>query len=164
MGRVLPRHGPRGRPLNSVVSRQLIVARAKFQDILEAFEFVSSGEPTENEAFLSKETGAIHWHSEYGEDFEALPSDIDEDDKYLCIPHKKDLGLGKRLAIGFAEDFLAGDRVKVRGIFSRRGAYARFKDLLEERGMLERWYEYEASAQKEALLGWCAENGVEIDG
>lgn len=118
----------------------------------------------ENEAFLSKETGAIHWHSEYGDDFDERPSDIDEDDKYLSIPHKKDLGLGKRLAIRFTEDFLADDLGKVREIFSRSGAYARFKDLLEVRGMLDRWYEYEASAQKEALLEWCAENGVEIDG
>jgi len=140
------------------------VARAKFQDIWEAFEFVSFGEATENEAFLSRETGLIYWHSEHGDDFEELPSDIDEENKYFSIPHKKDLGLGKRLAIRFAEDFLADDLGKVREIFSRSGAYARFKDLLEERGMLERWYEYEASAQKEALLGWCAENGVEIDG
>ena len=152
------------RPLNSIVSHQLIVVRAKFQEVLDAFEFVSAGQPMEHEAYLSKETGAIYWHSENGDDDEDLPSDIDESDKYLSIPHKKDLGLGKRLATRFAEDFLADDLGKVREIFGHRGAYARFKDLLEERGMLNRWYEYEAAAQKAALLEWCDANEVEIDG
>jgi len=155
---IVPRRSTKSLAIN------LVVARAKFQDIWEAFEFVSSGDPTENEAFLSRETGVIHWHSEYADGVEELPSDIGEENKYFSIPHKQDLGLGKRIAIRFAEDFLADDLGKVREIFSRRGAYARFKDLLDERGMLERWYEYEASAQKEAVLGWCAENGVEIDG
>jgi hypothetical protein len=140
------------------------VARAKFNDVLDAFEFVSFGPPMEHAAYLSTETGAIYWHSEFGDNFEELPPDIDAEGKYLSIPHKNDLGLGKRLAIAFAEEFLADDVGKVRAIFGRRGAYARFKDLLEQRGMLNRWYEFEASAQKEALLRWCRENGVDVDG
>ena len=118
----------------------------------------------EHAAYLSKETGAIYWHSEFGDNFEELPADIDEEDKYVSIPHKNDLGLGKRLAIEFAEVFLAEDVRKVREIFSRGGAYGRFKDLLENRKMLSRWYEFEASAQKEALLKWCQDNGVGVDG
>ena len=146
------------------VSHQLIVARAKFQEVLEALEFVSAGQPMENEAYLSKDTGAIHWHSEHGDNFEELPSDIDEIGKYLAIPHKNDLGLGKRLALRFAEESVPGDFGTVREMFSHRGAYARFKGLLEERGMLNQWYEYEAAAQKAALLQWCEANGIEIDG
>ncbi|MDH3287635.1 MAG: UPF0158 family protein [Betaproteobacteria bacterium] len=140
------------------------MARAKFDEIMAAFEFVSLGPPMEHAAYLSKETGTIYWHSEFGDNFEELPADIDEEDKYLSIPHKNDFGLGKRLAIQFAEAFLADDVRKVREIFRRQGAYARFKDLLEHREMLNRWYEFEASAQKEALLTWCQDNGVEIDG
>ncbi len=101
--------GVRGRPLNSVVSHQLNVARAKFQELTDAFDFVSSGQPMENEAYLSKETGAVYWHSEYSEDIEELPNDIDDGEKYLLIPHKNDLGLGKSLALRFAEEFLSGD-------------------------------------------------------
>jgi hypothetical protein len=118
----------------------------------------------ESEAFLSKDTGAIYCHSEYSDDLDELPSDIDEGDKYLAIPHKNDLELGKRLALRFAEEFLPDDLGKVREIFSRRGAYARYKDLLEARGALSRWYDYEASAQKQALREWCSVHGVEIDG
>jgi len=140
------------------------MVRAKFNDILDAFEFISFGQPMENAAYLSTETGAIYYHSEFGDNLEELPPDIDEAGKYLSIPHKNDLGLGKRLAIEFAEDLLVDDVGQVREIFSRGGAYARFKDLLEHRGMLNRWYEFEASARKEALLKWCRDNGVQVDG
>lgn len=43
------------------------------------------------------------------------------------------------------------------------GAYARFKDLLENRGMLQRWYEYEAMHQEEALRKWCDDIGIQIE-
>ena len=56
------------------------------------------------------------------------------------------------------------DQREVQEIFSRRGAYARFKDLLERRGLLQRWYEYESDAEREALKVWCQENGIDTDG
>jgi len=49
----------------------------------------------------------------------------------------------------------------VAGFFRRRGAYARFKDLLATRGLLQQWYETENRATEEALLAWCEENGVQ---
>lgn len=131
---------------------------------MEAFDFVSSGPPMQNEAHLSKETGATFWHSELGDNVEELPIDVGDGSKYVPIPHKSDLALGRDLAIGFAEAFLADDIGSVREIFSHRGAYARFKGLLERRGMLKRWHEFEASSQRAAVLEWCAANGIEIDG
>ena len=140
------------------------MARAKFDEVLEAFEFVSAGQPMENEAFLSRDTGVIHWRSDYDDKLEPLPGDIDEGEKYIAMPHKYDLDLGKHLVLRFAEESMSDALDEVRDIFSRRGAYARFKDLLEHRGMLQQWDEYEAAAKREALQEWCRENGVEIDG
>jgi hypothetical protein len=118
----------------------------------------------ENEAYLSKETGKVYWHSECAEDLEKLPGDTEDGEKYLSIPHKNDRALGKPMALRFSAEFLAADLGTVREIFSRRGAYARFKDLLESRGVLKRWYKYEAAAQRVALVEWCAANGVDVDG
>ncbi len=73
---------------------------------------------------------------EFGEDEEELPDDIGDGDKYLRIPDKSELDLGKPLVLDFARQFLPDDFNKVREIFSKRGAYARFKDLLEYRGAL----------------------------
>lgn len=135
----------------------------KLDDLLMAFDFVSAGAPDENEAYLCKVTGVIHWHSEYGDNEEELPEDIDSD-RYIAIPHKLDLDLGKHLVRAFVAKFLPEEQHKVRQIFSRRGAYARFKDPLERSGKLQQWYDYEAEAQKVALLEWCEENGIAIDG
>ena len=134
-----------------------------FKDIVEAFEFVSFGQMYDHQAFLNKETGAIHWHSELADDFEEMPEDIDNE-KYIGIPHKKDLGLGRNLVLDFAYRYLPHDAEKIELIFKRKGAYSRFKTLLERKGMIDKWYEYESRAQEEALRAWCEDNGIETHG
>jgi hypothetical protein len=54
------------------------------------------------------------------------------------------------------------DYDEVRHIFSRRGAYRRYKDLLVRRGALERWYDFSDKSKETALREWCAENGIEL--
>ena len=79
-----------------------------FADLQLAFEFVSSGGMGENEAYLDRQSGKIFWHSEFGDNEEELPNDID-DEKYISIPDKRELDLGKSLALDFAREFLPGD-------------------------------------------------------
>ena len=92
---------------------------------------------------------------------EELPDDID-DEKYISIPDKRELDLGKPLVLDFAREFLPVDYDEVRHIFSRRGAYGRYKDLLVRRGALERWYDFSNKSEETALREWCAENGIEL--
>src|ERR1700738_5163576 len=91
-------------------------------------------------------------HSEFGDNDEELPNDID-DEKYISIPDKTELDLGKRLVLDFAREFLPVDYDEVRHIFSRRGAYRRYKDLLVRRGALERGYDFSKKAE-EAGVRW----------
>ena len=72
-----------------------------FSDLQLAFEFVSSGSMGENEAYLDRQSGKIYWHSEFGDKDEELPGDID-DEKYISIPDKRELDLGKSLVLDFA--------------------------------------------------------------
>jgi hypothetical protein len=116
-----------------------------------------------NQAFLNKETGKIYWYSEYGDNEEELPEDID-DEKYLEIPHKNELELGKRLVLDFAYEHLPDEADKIVAIFQKKGAYSKFKTLLERKGVIDKWYEYEAQAQEKALRTWCKENEIEIHG
>src|SRR5262249_35445269 len=106
-----------------------------FLDLLLAFEFVNSGGMGENEAYLDRLSGKIYWHSEFGDNDEESPDDID-DKKYILIPDKRELDLGKPLVLDFAREFLPDDYNEVRRIFSRRVAYRRYKDLLVRRGAL----------------------------
>src|SRR5215470_3352625 len=87
------------------------------------------------------------------------PDDID-DKKYILIPDKRELDLGKPLVLDFAREFLPDDYDEVRRIFSRRGAYRRYKGLLVRRGALERWYDFSNKSEETALREWCAENGI----
>jgi hypothetical protein len=134
-----------------------------FSDLQLAFEFVSSGGMGENEAYLDRQSGKIYWHSEFGDNDEELPNDID-DEKYISIPDKRELDLGKPLVLDFVREFLSDDYDEVRHIFSRSGAYRRYKDLLVRRGALERWYDFSNKAEEAALREWCAENGIDLSG
>ena len=132
-----------------------------FLDLQLAFEFVSSGGMGENEAYLDRESGKIYWRSEFGDSDEELPDDID-DKRYILISDMRELDLGKPLALDFARKFLPDDHDEVRHIFSRRGAYRRYKDLLVRRGALERWYDFSNKSEETALREWGTENGIEL--
>lgn len=136
------------------------MAKVKFDELLEAFEFVSFGGMFESAAYVSLDTGAIYWISD-GLD-EATPPDLGTSDRYLEIPHKNHLDLGSHLALRFAEQHVPDHYETVRGIFHRRGAYARFKDLLDRLERLEDWHRFENAATERALRNWCAENGLEV--
>lgn len=130
-------------------------------DLRSAFEWVSAGAPSENAAYVSIESGRIYWTS-IANDVEEddLPEDLEDASLYIAVPHKNDLDLGNRLVLRFVAQELPDDSGAVADFFRRRGAYARFKDLLHTRGMLERWYEFEERATEEALVAWCEENGI----
>jgi hypothetical protein len=136
--------------------------RVSLKELREAFEFVCAGGGEEHQAFLCKQSGKLYYHSELGDDLDSLPDDIDDGEKFLPIPDKRELDLGKPLALDFARQFLPGDFDEVRQFFSRRGAYARFKELLARRNALERWYDFEAEAEERALRMWCDLNSIEV--
>lgn len=136
---------------------------AKYTDIEFAFDFVNSGQPYEHEAYLNIHTGETYWHSAFDDIEEALPDDIDDSDKYISLPHKNDLGLGKRLVLNFTYEFIPQKSNEVEYIFSKKGAYAKFKRILDKTGLVEKWYEYENMACEKALREWCKLNGIKID-
>lgn len=141
---------------------------ASIKDILEAYDFASVSGAYENHAYVCRRTGKIYTYSSYEEELEEdeleekLPDDIEDEEKYAPLPDKDDLNLGKRLIQEFAREFLPNDYDQVRSIFSRRGAYAKFKDLLARRNMLQQWYDFEAEATERALREWCKANGIAV--
>src|SRR5258705_12430533 len=90
--------------------------------ILEAYQFVSVGGMSEHQAFLCRQSGKVYWHSESLDDLEELPADIGDEEKFLPIPDKRELDLGKPLVLDFARQFLPKDFDDVRQIFRKRGA------------------------------------------
>jgi len=119
-----------------------MVTRVKFSELELAFDFVSFEGLTEHRAYVRKDTGEILWGSDDLGEEEELPDDVDDEEKYLAIPTKRDLDLGKSLVFDFVREFLPDDLDQVRRYFSRRGAYGNFKDLLAQRRAIEQWHKF----------------------
>ena len=135
-------------------------------DALEsALQWSSSGAPFENDAYVSRTTGEVFFRSMDG-DFgdEEIPEDIDDDTRYVAMPHKNDLDLGRSLVIEFVDREAPSHASKVGSFFRQRGAYGKFKILLEREGLLDRWHQYENAATREALQRWADENGFVVVG
>jgi hypothetical protein len=139
------------------------VIAIKYDDLSAAFDFVSFAVPMEHRAYVSLDTGKIYWVSETNPiDEEDLPEDLDTSDRYIEVPHKNDLDLGNNLALRFVEEQLPSRRADVGHFFRRRGAYARFKNLLTAEGCLEKWYAFEAESTERALRQWCHANEIDL--
>jgi hypothetical protein len=135
----------------------------KLDDLSMAFDFVNYAAPMEHNAYVSLDTGKVYWTSDSNDAFdEDIPDDLETSDRYLAIPHKNDLDLGRGLALRFVAQKLPARYDQVEGFFRRQGAYSRFKDLLQREGGLEAWFTFEADAVESALRQWCAENGIGI--
>ncbi|MDN3278079.1 hypothetical protein QWJ07_27705 [Frankia sp. RB7] len=139
-----------------------------FEDILQAFEFANtSGDMGEFRAFVCRQTGNFYYQTDFLDSMELndeLPDDIDDEEKYLALPDKRELDLGKPLVLAFAGEYLPDDFDDVRYFFNKRGAYSKFKALLARRGAIDRWHAFEAKATEQALRDWCALNEIEIVG
>lgn len=137
-----------------------------FKKLLEAYElFGMAGPPGTCEVVLCKETGEIYCRShveEIATPDEELPDDIDDGEKYVTLPDRRELDLGKQLVFDFAREFLPDDFDEVRDIFGRRGAYQNFKALLNRRDARETWHEFEAKAIEQALRTWCDDNLIDV--
>ncbi len=123
----------------------------KYDDLALAFDFVSAAPPMEHRAYICMETGAIYWVSDLGSTDEDVPDDLEESDRYIAVPHKNDLDLGRELVLRFAAAELPQQYSRVEDFFRRRGAYARFKDLLAAEGRTEMWYAFESQSTERAL-------------
>ena len=138
-------------------------AAVKSSDLIEAFEFVSASDDDEHLAYICKKTGQIIFVANglNLEDETEFSDDPDPAD-YLPVPHRRDLDLGRRAALAFVAEELPGSFDKARDMFSKKGAYGRFKHLLRETGTLEKWYAFEAQAAETALKAWCDEVEVTL--
>ncbi len=136
----------------------------KFSEIDMAFSFVSFGTQYEHYAYLNKNTGETYCVSELGDSDEELPEDLYENDDYIEIPHKNDLNLGRNLVFDFVASRLPEDIDNVHNYFRKKGAYSRFKDLLERKELLDEWFQFENEQTEKELRNWCKINEIEIAG
>ena len=136
--------------------------KIKIGDLEHAFLFASVGSGMDVGAYLDRETGQFRYT---GLDLGAPDDTADAlagSDRYLPVPNKCDLDLGQALVFEFVADQFPEGEERVRELFQHRGAYTRFKDLLDDRNLLNAWYDYEHRKTLEALRDWAEGHGVEL--
>lgn len=131
-------------------------------ELRNSFEFVSSGSRGEQNAYICLDSGEIYWVSSIIKLDEEAPDDIETSERYIAVPHKNDLKLGQNMALAFIDQELPDDYNTAASFFRKKGAYRRFRELLQYQGALEKWYAFEANASDQALLGWCDEHGFQL--
>lgn len=140
-------------------------ASVALDDLLQALDWVSDLSSTDNMAFVCRESGRVFMTSDEGFGVELepdLPLDIDDETKYAIVPTRQDLRLGKRLAVRFVQTSLPARLEETYTIFAARGAYARFKDMLESEQALDAWYAFEAEAVERGLREWAESEGLVV--
>ncbi len=135
--------------------------KLKFSDIEDAFMFVGSEQYGMHSAYLCPATGRIYYISEMAGIDEAEEEGVDVDECFF-IPHKNELDLGRRLVFKYAMRRLPGEYEQVEQIFRKRGAYSRFKNFLETKGLLSDWYEFETECTERAIRQWCTDNDITL--
>jgi len=133
------------------------MASVKYGDLEWAFTYVSASQG-EHSAFVERDTGQIFWTSESGDQNDNPPEDVENLQRYLAVPHKNELELGRQLVLRFVELEMPDCYEEVINIFRGRGAYRRYKMLLESRNALDRWQNYEQTAVRRALSEWCEQH------
>ena len=119
-----------------------------------AVELVSAASGIDAEAYIRRsDLKVIVWVDDGESD--PLPPNVYDESLFIAVPTKNELELDRRLAFEFTEAYLSGEYEAVRAFFKKKGAYGRFRGLLEKTNKLELWYEYQAKAVHRALRSWC---------
>jgi hypothetical protein len=126
----------------------------------------ASDDMSDTESYICRRTGRIYWVS--GEpgllgDDEKIPGDIDDIEKYVPVPGKRSLDLGTRLVFDFAARHLDEQYDAIRGIFRHKGAYRRFREILEETDSVDAWHTFSQERTLRALEEWCESEGFVVE-
>lgn len=119
-------------------------------------------DPGSGEAWVCRTTGKVHMRSDMLDLPEAVPDDVEDEDKYVPVPGLKQLDLGQALVSDFVTEHMPDAEDEVRGFFRRSGAYRRFSHLVDDRGLTDRWHAFRDERTRAAMREWCADNGLTL--
>ena len=134
--------------------------KVKLDVILDAIEMADDNYTY----FLDLETGESVFLADElitGLDNEGLEDEIEENlERYLRLPTKFEIH-----EYHIMEEFiwtLKGDRAdKLEHAIQGRGAFRRFKDMVDRMGISQQWYDFQAEYYRKLAIEWCQEHGLE---
>jgi hypothetical protein len=135
----------------------------KLDDLEMAVDFVSAGALLDAQAFIDRSSGAVIYTGEGVDEADIAEFDLDDEARFVPVPSKQELDLGRELVLEFVAQSMPSELDAVRDLFRHKGAYARYKALLERVGQLDAWYAFEAQAIRATLRRWCEENDIPVE-
>lgn len=90
------------------------------------------------------------------------PKDLGDPQRYAILPSHRDLQLGKRVAVRFAQTHAPQVIEEVHACFATAGARERFDALMAEVGQRDAWSTHEAAAITAALRAWAEDEGLAL--
>jgi hypothetical protein len=133
-----------------------------FNDLQSAFNFVSAGAPYERNAYIAKATGEVFHAAQAYDAYKRIPPDVDDAERYWSVPHRQDLDLGGHLELKFIEEHIPARFAEAEAFFHRRGAHAKFHELVAREGKQALWRQYEHDATERALRQWASQEGLAL--
>lgn len=136
--------------------------KVKFRAVDDAYTVANAGKYGDITILLDKAGGTFYSQPNNDEDVK-IPAEIRDSVHVIPLPNKNDLDLGTKLVFRFIREVFPAGNDKVSEIFTRRGAYGRYKKWLMANNLLEKWVAYSTAAEEAALREWCADNGIELE-
>ncbi|AYE38295.1 hypothetical protein D1B17_06470 [Companilactobacillus zhachilii] len=128
----------------------------KFSEVLEAIK----GAGDDVNYYYDKKTQTISFTSEY-DDEEA--DDIEDDfDSHIMLPSKYDIN-----DYHIMEEFIwnlkdEGQQSQLENAINGRGAFHYFRNLVDQFGITQEWYDFQDATYKNIACAWCEENKLNI--
>ena len=128
-----------------------------------AYELQNQVHDLDDGSWLDLEAGTLITHIGENPDlFPPLPADIETNPRYVPLPTRQELNLGRELALDFMAERRPDEVRWTRETLGRRGGWHRFKNHLEDIGLIRDWYDYQEQHTLQALKAWCESQGVEV--
>lgn len=144
----------------------MLSAHIALDDLIAALDWAGEA-GSDRMAFICRGSGRIlrttdRDFDETGASTGNLPDNLDDPQCYAIVPSHRDLQLGKRLAVRFAQAHAPALIEDVHTCFASAGARARFEALMDGAGQLAAWHRHEASAVESALRAWAEDEGLVV--
>ncbi|MBE0596717.1 MAG: hypothetical protein IH614_05575 [Desulfuromonadales bacterium] len=132
-----------------------------YDQIDDAFHYVSDAPPGERKALVHRVTGRVFLAS-FKSGYDERPAEAATDPDYLSIPHRQQLDPGRALVLEFVRSHCPAELARVEALFARPGGFRNVKDLLRRQQLLESWQVFEAQRIDALLRQWCVAQGLPL--
>ncbi len=131
----------------------------KLSEIIEALEDINM----ESSCYFNKETNKILWYSEYNEENSTYTDVDEENDNIISMFNyftKNDYTIMQDFIVTIKDISIKDELYRVT---SGKGAFNRFRNVLEQNNIVDDWYKYRDDRYKDIAKEWCIVNNIKFE-